>query len=142
SLRDKLMTLADDVIVYPAHGAGSLCGKGLSSASSSTIGAEKATNWSLKEYTEGAFIDELLDSQPFVPKYFTNSVELNKKGAGNFEASISKVTISEGIPGNLDNYVIIDTRNEAEFKKGHLPNSINLMNDTKFETWLGSIISP
>ncbi|MEO6135162.1 MAG: MBL fold metallo-hydrolase [Ginsengibacter sp.] len=142
SLRDKLMILPDDVIVYPAHGAGSLCGKGLSSANSSTIGAEKITNWSLQKFNEEEFIDELLDNQPFVPKYFTNSVELNKKGAPPFQSEIDKIKISDSVPDNLQDLVIIDTRDQLDFKNGHLQNSINLMNDTKFETWLGSIISP
>ncbi len=142
SLRDKMLPLADDVLVYPAHGAGSLCGKGLSSANVSTIGIEKASNWSLKQSSEEDFINELLENQPFVPKYFVHSVELNKEGAPNFKESISNVKIEDQLPQNLSYEVIIDTRNEAEFKKGYLPGSINLMVDTKFETWLGSIIAP
>lgn len=142
SLRDKMLPLADNVLVYPAHGAGSLCGKGLSSANMSTIGTEKASNWSLQQSTEEDFINELLENQPFVPKYFVHSVELNKVGAPNFKASISNVKISDQLPAKLSDLVIIDTRNETEFKKGYLPGSINLMVDTKFETWLGSIISP
>ena len=142
SLRDKQTVLPDDVIVYPAHGAGSLCGKGLSSANSSTIGAEKMTNWSLQESTEEEFVIELLENQPFVPKYFTNSVELNKKGAPPFRSEIDKINISESVPDNFEGFIIIDTRDQSDFKNGHLSNSINLMNDTKFETWLGSIISP
>lgn len=70
SLRDKLMPLNNDTIVYPAHGAGTLCGKALSKANSSTIGEEKKTNWSLKEQTEDEFVKELLSDQPFVPAYF------------------------------------------------------------------------
>ena len=142
SLRDKMLPLADDVLVYPAHGAGSLCGKGLSSANVSTIGTEKASNWSLQQSSEEDFINELLSNQPFVPKYFVHSVELNKEGAPNFKESISKVKIEDQLPQDLSYEVIIDTRNQAEFKKGYLPGSINLMVDTKFETWLGSIIAP
>lgn len=142
SLRDKFLPLADDILVYPAHGAGSLCGKGLSSANSSTMGAEKAYNWSLQPATEEAFINELLANQPFVPKYFPNSVELNKNGAPAFSKSIASVSITKDIPENLQEYVIVDARSEQDFKNGHLKNSINLMEDTKFETWLGSVISP
>ena len=142
SLRNKLMDLTDDVLVYPAHGAGSLCGKGLSDKNSSTIGIEKASNWCLQKMSEEDFVKILLDEQPFVPKYFTYDVELNKKGAENFSESIHKVKISEQIPTQLKDYLIIDTRNESEFKKGFLKKSVNLMADTKFETWLGSIIAP
>ena len=142
SLRDKLMPLPDDVLVYPAHGAGSLCGKGLSTANVSTIGAEKASNWSLKNITLQEFEHEILENQPFVPKYFTNSVTLNKKGAPGYLSSIEGIVIHESLPENLDDAVIIDTRDQEDFKRGHLSKSINLMNDTKFETWLGSIVSP
>lgn len=141
SLRDKLAVLDDHVIVYPAHGAGTLCGKALSEANSSTIGAEKLSNWSLRGMEEAEFIETLLDDQPFVPKYFPYDVELNKNGAGNLTEAIANVPI-----GHVDklnsNICIIDSRAEKEFKKGHLPGSINLQNGGKFETWLGSIISP
>ncbi|HEY5462902.1 MAG TPA: MBL fold metallo-hydrolase [Hanamia sp.] len=142
SLRDKLMNLPDTTFVYPAHGAGSLCGKGLSEKNSSTIGIEKASNWCLQKSTAEDFVKELLENQPFVPKYFTYDVELNKKGAEKYEESIHKVKRSDTTPLPLENYLIIDTRNETEFKKGFLKNSVNLMDDTKFETWLGSIIAP
>lgn len=93
SLRDKLMNLGDDVLVYPAHGAGSLCGKGLSAKNSSTIGFEKAYNWCLQKLTEEEFVKELLTDQPFVPKYFTYNVALNKKGAGSFSSGIAAIKI-------------------------------------------------
>lgn len=142
SLRNKLMSLPDDVLVYPAHGAGSLCGRGLSDKNSSTIGIEKASNWCLQEFTEEDFVKELLSDQPFVPKYFTYEVGLNKKGAPNYADGIAKVKISEQMPSQLKGYLIIDTRNESDFKRGFLKNSVNLMDDIKFETWLGSIIAP
>jgi hydroxyacylglutathione hydrolase len=144
SLRDKLMTLADHVIVYPAHGAGTLCGKALSKAESSTIGAEKMTNWSLQKMSEEEFVKQLLSDQPFVPAYFPYSVELNRKGAPHFEESVNKVNIETSFDSNsiTTNAIIVDTRDEKIYKKGHLPNSINIMEGTKFETWLGSIIKP
>lgn len=142
SLRNKLMNLPDDVRVYPAHGAGSLCGKGLSDKNTSTIGIEKAGNWCLQKMSEEEFVKKLLDNQPFVPKYFTYDVELNKKGAENFLESIHKVMISKNLPSRLKEYLIVDTRDEFEFKKGFLKGSVNLMADGPFETWLGSIIAP
>lgn len=147
SLRDKLMSLNDDVLVYPAHGAGTLCGKNLSKESSSTIGQEKATNWSLQEATEEEFVHNLLTDQPFIPAYFPFDVELNRKGAAPLKDSMSKVNIEEN---QSDDFVktmdsslwIVDVRNEADFKRGHMQHSINLMEQGKFETWLGSIIKP
>lgn len=148
SLRHKLMTLPDDTIVYPAHGAGSLCGKGLSEKNSNTIGAEKISNWSLQKMSEEEFVSELLADQPFIPKYFPFDVAVNKTGAEVFATSISKVLKREPITGAAGadslnpNVLIIDSRPQEQFKKGHLKNAINLMNDTKFETWLGSIVKP
>ena len=147
SLRNKLIILNDDVMVYPAHGAGTLCGKNLSKESSSTIAEEKKTNWSLQEATEEEFVKKLLVDQPFVPHYFPFDVELNRKGAENLKDSIDKVnigsTVDEKMASALDKTLwIIDTRKEAEFKEGHLHHSLNLMENGKFETWLGSIIKP
>ena len=147
SLRNKLIILNDDVMVYPAHGAGTLCGKNLSKESSSTIAEEKKTNWSLQEATEEEFVKKLLVDQPFVPHYFPFDVELNRKGAENLKESIDKVNIGgmvdEKMASALDKTLwIIDTRKEAEFKEGHLHHSLNLMENGKFETWLGSIIKP
>ncbi len=142
SLRDKLMNLPDNVFVYPAHGAGSLCGKGLSEKNTSTMGIEKASNWSLQKNTEENFVEELLADQPFVPKYFTYNVNLNKKGAKKFTENIANIKMSETLPVQLKNYLIIDTRSESLYKKGHLKKAISLMDDIKFETWLGSIVAP
>lgn len=144
SLREKLMVLADDVLVYPAHGAGTLCGKVLSNANSSSIGLEKMSNWSLQNQTEKEFIKALIEDQPFVPKYFSFDVELNKKGAAILNDSIKKINCIANF-SNQDlekETIVVDTRPQEKFKNGHLPNSINLMANGKFETWLGSIISP
>jgi len=142
SLRDQLMTLPDNVLVYPAHGAGSLCGRGLSEKNSSTIGIEKASNWCLQTFSEQGFVEELLKDQPFIPRYFVYDVELNKKGAPDYAEAIAQVTISEEIPSVLKDYIIIDSRGESDFKKGFIKNSINLIDDLRFETWLGSIVAP
>ncbi len=148
SLRNKLMALPNDVLVYPAHGAGSLCGKGLSEQNHSTIGAEKFNNWSLQNMSEEDFVKELLTDQPFIPKYFPFDVAVNKKGADNYSKSVFKVQKREPVTckgcANALNpeILIIDTRPEKKFKKAHLKNAINLMNDSKFETWLGSIVNP
>lgn len=142
SLRDKLMKLDDEVVVYPAHGAGTLCGKNLSKESQSTIGQEKQTNWSLQEATEEEFVANLLADQPFVPAYFPFDVELNKKGAPGLAESLAAVKKTAS-PSSFDPAVwVVDVRKEADFKAGHLPHAVNIQEDGKFETWLGSIIQP
>jgi len=141
SLREKIMILDDDVSVYPAHGAGSLCGKALSEVGHSTIGEEKLWNWSLQDMDKTQFIEALLLDQPFIPKYFPFDVECNKQGVTNLTTALA--AIPHGKPEKLNaGIIIIDTRPEADFKKGHLPGSINLQESGKFETWLGSIIRP
>ena len=147
SLRDKLMSLNDDVLVYPAHGAGTLCGKNLSKESVSTIGAEKQTNWSLQQATEEEFVANLLSDQPFVPFYFPFDVELNRKGAPDFLQVVPAIKAEKILPqraiSSFDKGVwIIDVRSAEAFKNGHLIHSMNLMEHGKFETWLGSIIQP
>ena len=147
SLRGKLMKLDDNVLVYPAHGAGTLCGKNLSKENSSTIGEEKKTNWSLQDATEDEFVKNLLADQPFIPQYFSFDVELNRKGASAMNESLAKIKRGEAINKNTNHSLdktmwVVDTRKENTFKEGHLPHSINLMEDGKFETWLGSIIKP
>lgn len=142
SLREKLMVLADDVLVYPAHGAGTLCGKSLSEEDSSTIAAEKVSNWSLDELTETEFVKELLSMQPFIPKYFPYDVDVNRAGAAPLAASLAKVPVVTGEPVFDAGTIIIDTRPESVFKQGHLPNAVNLQDGSKFETWLGSIVAP
>ncbi|MCC3151575.1 MBL fold metallo-hydrolase [Hymenobacter sp. BT770] len=142
SLREKLMPLADDVLVYPAHGAGSLCGKALSGANSSTIGAEKIGNPMLRPLSEEDFSKELLADQPFIPKYFGYDVALNKAGAPAFAPSVQQVP--RLAPGSTlePSVLVVDTRPEAEFKKGHAAGALNIQQGGKFETWLGSIVGP
>ena len=142
SLRDKLLPLAADVLVYPAHGAGSLCGKALAGANSSSIGAEKAGNPMLRPLSEADFVQELLADQPFIPKYFGYDVALNKAGAPAYAPSVQQV--KRLAPGTklAAGIVVVDSRPEAEFKKGHVAEAINLQQGGKFETWLGSIVGP
>lgn len=148
SLRNKLMLLDNNVMVYPAHGAGTLCGKALSKANSSTIGAEKLTNWSLQQMSEVEFVTVLTADQPFIPKYFPYNVDLNKKGAPSFGESLQKIVSGRRIDKKeqavlLDPEVlIVDTRDSDIYKKQHLTNSINIMDGEKFETWLGTLVAP
>lgn len=142
SIQTKFSDLPDNALVYPAHGAGSLCGKNLSSDNSSTLGIERMSNWAFKKQTQDQFVNTLLDSQPFIPSYFGYNVDLNKSGAEILRNAIAKVpfrmnTSAEGL--------IVDVRDEEGFKKGHIQGSINIQatsEDSKFETWLGAIIEP
>ncbi|MBB4080128.1 glyoxylase-like metal-dependent hydrolase (beta-lactamase superfamily II)/rhodanese-related sulfurtransferase [Lewinella aquimaris] len=144
SLREQLMPLDDEVEVYPAHGAGSLCGKGMSDEKSSTIGKERRENPALQSMTEDAFVDWLLADQPFIPKYFPYDVDLNKRGAPSMQESVRAVCREEFgfTPESKEDAVIIDTREEATFKLGHLKGAINIQEGNKFETWLGSLVAP
>ncbi|KAA9339074.1 MBL fold metallo-hydrolase [Hymenobacter busanensis] len=142
STRSRLMTLPPNTKVYPAHGPGSLCGKTTSTDLDSTIGKELKTNYALQPMDRDEFVRVLLEDQPFVPKYFGRDVQLNKQGAPAFEDSIRAVPRLlvgvEPAPGTL----VIDTRPAAQFRQGHLPGAINLMDGGKFETWLGSVVGP
>ncbi|UYZ60943.1 MBL fold metallo-hydrolase [Hymenobacter latericus] len=142
STREKLMTLPPTTKVYPAHGPGSLCGKTTSTDLDSTIGKELKTNYALQPMSRDEFVRVLLEDQPFAPKYFGRDVQINKQGAPAFEDSVRSVQhlqshtpLEAGVP-------IIDTRPAAQFRQGHLPGAINLMDGGKFETWLGSILGP
>ena len=142
TVQEKLKPLADDVLVFPAHGAGSLCGKNLSDARQSTIGEQRATNWAFGNIDEKTFVASLLEGQPYIPKYFGYDVDMNKKGAPSFQRSISAVSMwptGATLPADA---LVIDVRKQDVFAAGHIPGAINIMNGGKFETWLGSIVGP
>ena len=142
TISTKFKDLPDDAVVYPAHGAGSLCGKNMSDDASSTLGNERMGNWAFKEQSKQEFMDALLDNPPFIPSYFGYNVDMNKTGAENLQSAIARVPFkmnasTEGL--------IVDVREESAFKKGHLKGSINIQvtsENSKFETWLGAIIEP
>ena len=142
STRDKLMKLPHSVVVYPAHGPGSLCGKNMSPDLQSTIGRELRENYALQLMDELQFIKTLTTDQPFVPKYFGHDVETNKKGAPAFNDSVDAVLRIDQNATLDKNILVIDTRPKQEFRNGYLKRAINLQNGDKFETWLGSIVNP
>lgn len=145
TLQNKYTGLPDETVVYPAHGAGSLCGKNMGSDSSSTLGNERISNWAFKKQTEEAFVNHILSDQLFIPSYFGFDVDLNKKGAANLEKTLGTVPFLFGVSSVKDGVTTVDTRDANDFKKGHLPNSINIMartDDDKIETWLGAIVQP
>jgi len=142
STHNKLMQLADDVTVYPTHGAGSLCGKALSNVPKSTIGVEKRSNYALQAMDKEAFVQLITEGQPFIPKYFGYDVDLNKRGAEDYALSVKAVKILKNADSLEKEVLLIDARPQAAFKSGHFKGAINLQNGGKFETWLGSIVEP
>ncbi|WP_224483422.1 MBL fold metallo-hydrolase [Robertkochia aurantiaca] len=145
TIRTKFNELPDETLVYPAHGAGSLCGKNLSSDASSTLGNERQGNWAFKDQSEQEFVDTILADQPFIPSYFGFDVDINKNGADRFEAGIATVPYLDKVNALEKEILVVDTRDEEKYKKGHLPGSINIMarkEEDKVETWLGSIVRP
>jgi hydroxyacylglutathione hydrolase len=147
SLRDKVMTLADDVIVYPAHGAGSACGKNMSKETVSTIGNQKANNYALRaNMTEAEFITEVTDGLLPPPAYFGMNVAMNKKGYNSFENVLDlgmkglSVADFETVAEEAG-ALILDTRNNTQFSKGFIPQSINIGIDGDFAPWVGALIA-
>ena len=146
SLRDKVMTLADDVVVYPAHGAGSACGKNMSKETISSIGEQKKMNYALRaNMTEEEFVKEVTDGLLPPPKYFPMNVALNKMGYENIdtvmERGLQAMNAEEfEAAANETDAVMLDTRNDAEVWKGFIPNSINISLDGQFAPWVGSLI--
>ena len=142
STRDILMLLDEDVIVYPAHGSGSLCGKALSKETFSTLGQQLDENYALQDMSEDEFVGVLLEDQPYIPKYFGFDVGVNKTGAEDFEKNIQHIPRLDPETKLEKDALIIDTRSRKLFNKGHVPGAINIIEDGKFETWLGSIVGP
>ena len=146
SLRSKIMPLNDDVIVYPAHGAGSACGKNMSKETFSTLGEQKNSNYALqKELSKDDFIRELTDGLLPPPQYFGMNVSLNKSGFDRINEVISR-----GLnPLKLDDFekfsmqddvLVLDTRKASEFAKGHIPNSIFVGLEGQFAPWVGALV--
>ncbi|MGA9638663.1 MBL fold metallo-hydrolase [Flavobacterium sp.] len=146
SLRDKIMTLPDDVIVYPAHGAGSACGKNMSKETVSTIGNQKETNYALRaNMTEAEFIKEVTEGLLPPPAYFKMNVAMNKEGYESFESVLNngmqaiKVSDFEAIIKDTG-ALILDSRDSQAFAEGHIPQSINIGIDGPFALWVGQLI--
>ena len=145
TLKTKFKELPDEALVYPAHGAGSLCGKNISASLSSTLGAERKFNWAFRNQSEEEFVEEILKDQPFIPSYFGFNVDLNRSGAGNLQRESYRIPLRIAVDEVEEGITVVDVRAGDRFKKSHLPNSINIMARTegdKYETWLGAVIEP
>ena len=146
SLRQKLMPLADEVIVYPGHGAGSACGKSMSKETIGTLGEQKQLNYALRaDMTKEEFIVELTDGLMPPPPYFPLNVMMNKEGYDSIDEVIKRGTLAlkpEAFEAaaNETGALVLDVRNEKDFVKGFIPNSIFIGIDGGFAPWVGALI--
>ena len=142
SLHGKLLTLPDNVLVYPAHGAGSLCGKNMRADRSSTIGTERLTNYALQIKTRDEFIQQLTSNLPARPEYFARDAEINRTGAPALSELPTLPAIS---PAELQTMLAkgemaLDVRPGDEFAAGHVPGSINIALSGQFASWAATVL--
>ena len=146
SLRNKIMNLEGHVLVYPAHGAGSACGKNLSKETFSTLENQKKTNYALREnITKEMFVKELLEGMPPPPQYFQKNALLNKSGYKPLDKVITKSNNSIDIGqfyklANSSEYLVLDVRHQKDFINGHIPNSLFIGLNGTFAPWVGTLI--
>lgn len=146
SLRDKLLPLPDDTLVYPAHGAGSLCGKNLSRETVSTIGEQRRFNYALQPMTEEQFVTLVTADQPDAPPYFTRDALLNTREHPTLEQTLAEVLrpidLDELLSAASSGAQILDVRHPDSFARAHLAGSLNIGLDGQFATWAGTILDP
>ncbi len=147
SLRHKIMPLADDVIVYPAHGAGSACGKNMSSETTDTLGNQKMVNYALRaDMTKEEFIKEVTEGILPPPQYFPKNALMNKQGYTEIDKVLERGSVAldadtfEAI-ANHEGALVLDTRKAPDFTKEHIPNSIFIGIDGGFAPWVGALIT-
>jgi hydroxyacylglutathione hydrolase len=147
SLRNKIMPLKDELIVYPNHGAGSACGKNMSKETTDTLGHQKKVNYALNpNLTKEQFIKEILSGLVPPPGYFPQNVMLNIKGYESFDSVLKRgdreLSVAQFVAlAEEHNAVIIDTRSAADFINGYIPNAIFIGIDGNFATWVGTLIA-
>ena len=145
SLRNKIMPLADDLIVYPNHGQGSACGKNMSSETTDTLGNQKKSNYALQEMSEDEFVEQVLDGLTPPPGYFPQNVLINIQGYESLDKVLEEGTKALSpkefeLIAEETEALIIDTRSKDAFRKGHIPKSIFIGIDGSFATWVGTLI--
>jgi glyoxylase-like metal-dependent hydrolase (beta-lactamase superfamily II)/rhodanese-related sulfurtransferase len=143
SLFHKLLALPDDVRVYPAHGAGSLCGRKISGAPFTTIGQEKLLNWALQIKERAEFVRKMVENLPDRPQYFAHNVEINLRGAPSLSSLPALRPLSEAELSDMTarGAVVIDTRSAPFFGAGHFPRSLNIgLSSNLFATWVGFLV--
>ncbi|QTN39225.1 MBL fold metallo-hydrolase [Cryomorphaceae bacterium] len=147
SLRNKIMPLEDEVIVYPAHGAGSACGKNMSKETHDLLGNQKKVNYALRaDMTKEEFIDELLDGILPPPQYFPKNVQMNKEGYASIDTVLEKGVVPLNVEtfealANHEGALVLDVRGPQDFAQGHIPNSIFIGINGSFAGWVGTLIT-
>ncbi|MBL7759455.1 MAG: MBL fold metallo-hydrolase [Sediminibacterium sp.] len=145
SLQKRIMPLEDGVILYPAHGAGSSCGKSLGPETFSTIGEQKATNYALQPQTKEEFIQAVTEGLSAPPQYFPINAKINKEGYDSLDAVLSKglkpLSVEQFKEKIGQGVLILDTRNSGVFSSGFVPGSVSIGLDGRFAEWAGSILS-
>ncbi len=139
SLHDKILPLPDETEVYPAHGAGSLCGKSLSKDTWSTLGEQRKFNYALKPMSKEEFVKIVSADQPEVPAYFPLSASQNLKGSASLEDLPKPLELTTDEINNFEG-VALDVRERVEFGAGHIPNSINIGLGGQFASWAGTLV--
>jgi len=145
STRDRLLPLADETLVYPGHGAGSMCGKSLSSETVSTIGQQRQFNYALQDMTKDQFVAMVCEGQPTAPAYFAHDARFNKKPHALLDEVLSNLprrTLDEALALQAAGATVLDARDAATFARGHIDGAINVGIDGKFATWVGTVLSP
>jgi hydroxyacylglutathione hydrolase len=137
SLHEKILTLPDDVEVWPAHGAGSSCGRNISKETSSTIGVQRKTNYALRPMPRQDFVKLLTADMPAAPAYFPRDAEINRRGA----RALDEITVAPIAPDGMGDAVILDVRDADAFAASHLPNAINIGLGGQFASWCGTLLS-
>jgi hydroxyacylglutathione hydrolase len=142
SLHGKLLTLADEVEVYPAHGAGSMCGRNMSKETSSTIGEQRRFNYALRPMSKEEFVTMMTADLPDAPSYFPKDAEINRSGARDLSELQPPKPLSaqEVLQLRAEGHVLLDVRSAADFGAGHVPGSINIGLGGQFAMWAGSLI--
>jgi glyoxylase-like metal-dependent hydrolase (beta-lactamase superfamily II)/rhodanese-related sulfurtransferase len=144
SLQQKILVLEDSVIVYPAHGAGSSCGKNIGTNTSSTIGEQKQTNYALKQQTKEEFIKTVTEGLPEVPTYFPINAQINKDGYESLDAVLDAGLIPLDVDKfksqMIEDVIVLDTRPAASFTDGFLPGSVFIGLEGKFAEWADSLL--
>ena len=142
SLHNKLLTLPDNVLVYPAHGAGSLCGKNMRAERSSTIGTERLTNYALQIKSREEFVAQLTSNLPARPDYFLKDAEINRTGAAALSdlAPLRAIAPSELKSMLSEGEIALDVRTGDEFAAGHVPGSVNIALSGQFASWAGTVL--
>ena len=145
SLRKKIIPLPDDVIVYPAHGPGSSCGKNLGPNTYSTIADEKQSNYALQPLSKEEFIKSVTDGLETPPLYFPINAKINKEGYDSLDEVLENGLMPLGVDEfkkiiSRDGIILLDTRNETVFSKGFVPGSVNIGLDGRFAEWAGSLL--